>query len=333
MQQVAHLQVDAGAPLPAAAYESTVPLVLKGYVAAWPAVLRAVDSAEALADYLSTFDANKPLTVYVGDAAMRGRFFYDADCTGFNFRSGKASLAQVLARLLGPKVEDNIDTIYVGSTPVDDWLPGFRAANDVSLPVNDALASFWLGGPTSVSAHFDFPDNLACVVAGRRRFTLFPPEQLHNLYVGPIDRTPSGQMISLVDFDAPDLQRFPRFAQAQQHALIADLEPGDALFVPSMWWHHVRASAPFNLLVNYWWCTTPASMGAPSVALSHAILALRELPAHQRRAWKHLFDYYVFEADERNFEHIPAAGRGMLNPLDEETIRRVRAELVQRLSQ
>ena len=71
----------------------------------------------------------------------------------------------------------------------------------------------------------DLPDNLACVVAGRRRVTLFPPAQLENLYIGPLDHTPAGQAVSLVDFHAPDPARFPKFTEALRHARGAVLEP------------------------------------------------------------------------------------------------------------
>ena len=332
MTDAAEMRVDFGEPLPQSIYEAPEPIVLRGYVDGWPAVAAAKMSGEHLADYLTQFDAQQALTVYVGPKEIGGRFFYNDDFTGFNFQSGKATLAQVLGRLLGPKVEDNIDAIYVGSTPVDDWLPGFRKSNDVALPVDDALANFWLGGRTTISAHFDFPDNLACVVAGARRFTLFPPDQLANLYVGPLDRTPSGQAISLVDFDAPDFDRHPRFKDALEASVVADLQPGDALFIPSMWWHHVRSSEPLNMLVNYWWCNTPPVMGAPSAVLNHAILALRELSPRQRRAWQELFNYYVFEADPDSFGHIPEAGRGVLGELSDESINWIRADLAKRFN-
>ena len=94
-----------------------------------------------------------------------------------------------------------------------------------------------------------------------------------------------------------------------------------------MWWHHVESQAAFNLLVNYWWCSNPAFMGAPSQALMHAILALRDLPPRQREAWRGVFDHYVFDADETVYEHIPPPGRGWLAPLDEDAARRLRAEL------
>lgn len=331
MNPIAELQLAPGTALPPRAYDADQPVVLRGYVADWPAVRAGQQSAEALADYLSRYDKGELLTAYVAPAAAKGRFFYNDDFSGFNFRSGRASLAQVLALLIETQRPSEAETVYVGSTPVDGWLPGFRADNDVSIPAESVLASFWLGGQTTVSAHYDFPDNLACVVAGHRRFTLFPPDQLANLYVGPVDRTPAGQAISLVDFANPDYERFPKFAQAERHALHAELEPGDALYIPSMWWHHVRAEASLNLLVNYWWCSVPTSVGSPSGALIHAMLALRELPPRQREAWRQHFDYYVFSAGEDVTRHIPATGRGILEPFDQSVAERLKAELADRL--
>ena len=273
-----------------------------------------------------------PLTVYVGDADIEGRFFYTDDFTSFNFKSGTAHLDLVLSKLAEEQDKDPPQAIYVGSTAVDRWLPGFREQNDLGISSEDLLVSFWLGNRTRVSAHFDFPDNVACVVAGRRRFTMFPPDQVANLYVGPLDRTPSGQPISIVDITRPDLARFPKFAEALEHACSCELSPGDAVFIPSMWWHHVESLSAFNLLVNYWWCNSPSAMGSPTSALMHAILALRDLPERQRQAWKGLFEYYVFAADQSVYAHIPEPGRGCLAPLDEASARQLRAELLNRLN-
>lgn len=318
--------------VPESVFDAGVPVRLNGLVSGWPAVRECGASAESAARYLARFWSQAPVTAYVGDASIDGRFFYDPEFTGFNFRAGKATLPQIFEKLAEPERDERMATIYVGSTPVDEWLPGFRLQNDVRLPADDALVSFWLGNRTRISAHYDFPDNLACVVSGQRRFTLFPPDQVGNLYVGPLDRTPSGQAISLVDFAAPDLERFPKFADAIEHGQTAVLEPGDAVFIPSMWWHHIESMAPFNLLVNYWWCVTPVAMGSPSEALLHAILALRELPPRQREACRSLFDHYVFDADDSTCEHIPEAGRGWLGPLDETAAKRLRAELLNKLN-
>jgi len=322
----------AGGVIPQGVYDSTEPVRLKGLVSDWPAVRECSESIASAARYLSQFWREDPLTVYAGEASIKGRIFYNGDFTGFNFISGRATLPQVFAKLDESGREDRLTTLYVGSTPVDKWMPGFRSQNDIRLPTDDALASFWIGNQTRVSAHYDFPDNVACVVAGERCFTLFPPEQIGNLYVGPVDKTPSGQAISMVDICEPDLDRFPRYAEAVKHAKRALLRPGDAIFIPSMWWHHVESTTPFNLLINYWWCTTPNFMGSPTTALMHAILTLRDLPPRQRRIWRGLFNHYVFDFDESVYEHIPEPGRGCLAPLDEARAKQLHADLLNRLN-
>lgn len=316
--------------LPADIVNSDEPVHLKGLVSDWPAVAACKDTIADAARYLQRFWTPEPVTVYVSDD-NNGRFFYNDDFTGFNFKAGTAHFGQVLQKLAEQK---NIgqQAIYMGSTNVDRWLPGFRDENDVTMPSDSGLCSIWIGNKTRISAHYDFPDNIACVVAGQRRFTLFPPEQIDNLYVGPVDRTPSGQSISLVDFENPDFERFPRFKKALEAARICNMEPGDAIFIPSMWWHHVEAFSPFNILVNYWWTNLAAGMGAPTPVLLHGMLAIRDLPERQRKAWKKLFDYYVFSADETVYEHIPEQGRGCLAPLDEASAQVLREELMKRLT-
>ena len=248
--------------------------------------------------------------------------------------SGKSSIAlgvlDTLLQLSTAPAEAS-PSLYVGATTVDTCLPGFRAANDLNLGTRDALASLWLGNRSRIAAHFDAPDNLACVVAGRRRFTLFPPDQLANLYVGPLDFTPAGQAISLVDFHAPDFARFPRFATALEHGQVAELEAGDAIFIPSMWWHHIEALAPLNLLVNYWWSQAPEHMDSPMNALMLALLTMRDLPPAQRAAWANVFKHYVFEADGQTAAHIPPGARHALAPIDAAGARQLRAHLLNRL--
>jgi hypothetical protein len=189
-----------------------------------------------------------------------------------------------------------------------------------------------MGTPTRIAAHNDFPQNLACVAVGRRRFTLFPPEQFRNLYLGPVDNTPAGRAISMVDLHQPDPDRHPRFAEAMRHARVAELAPGDAIHIPSMWWHHVEGLDPFNVLVNYWWRETPRWMGQPQEALNHALLAIRDLPAHEKQHWRDVFDYYVFNNGDETIAHIPEEGRSVLAPLTPESAGRIRAFLLRQLS-
>ena len=184
---------------------------------------------------------------------------------------------------------------------------------------------------TRIAAHYDLPDNLAVVAAGQRRFTLFPPEQIHNLYLGPLDPTPAGQPVSLVDFSQPDLQRFPRFTQALEAAEVADMAPGDALYIPSMWFHHVEGLAPVNLLINAWWRQTPEYVDSPLSTLRLALMTLRDLPEKERRIWQRHFQHFVFEADAHTWEHIPEAARGLLGPIDDTLSRQARTQLLNQL--
>ncbi|NIK53991.1 cupin-like domain-containing protein [Xanthomonas arboricola] len=315
-----------------AVLRSTTPLVLRGLVCDWPLAQAGATSAQAAAAYLRGFDRGEAVVAQVGPPDIGGRFFYNADMSGFNFRPERVPLGVVLETLLRDLHNPQPPAIYVGSTTLDTYLPGLRAHNPIALPQREPLASIWIGNRTRIAAHQDLPDNLACVVAGRRRFTLFPPQQLANLYIGPLDLTPAGQPVSLVDIAAPDLQCFPRYAQALEHALVAELEPGDALFIPSMWWHHVEALTPFNVLVNFWWRQSPAYMDSPMNALMLALLTLRDLPAEQRAIWQDVFDHYVFDADADTAAHMPESARGVLAPMDEARARSLRARLLQRLN-
>jgi hypothetical protein len=311
---------------------STQPLLLRGLVSHWPMVQAALASQQAATAYLQRFYQGAPVVAMLGLPDIGGRFFYNDDLSGFNYRPVHAPLDGVLAELAAHRDDETPPAIYVGSTTIDACLPGFRAENDVDLGDREPLASIWIGNRTRIAAHYDAPDNLACVTAGRRRFTLFPPDQLANLYVGPLDFTPAGQAISLVDFHQPDFERFPRFREALDHAQVAEMEPGDALFIPSMWWHHVEALAPFNVLVNYWWRQSPPYMDTPTNVLMYAIMAIRDLPPEQRTAWEGLFRHYVFGHDGATAAHIPPAAQRMLAPMTGDMTRALRAQLLKRMN-
>ncbi|MFP4277209.1 MAG: cupin-like domain-containing protein [Wenzhouxiangella sp.] len=308
------------------------PLVLRGLIADWPLVTAARASIRQAADYLLRFDTGQPVTAFIGQPGDQGRIFYNDDLTDTNFTPQRVGLPQVLEQLEAQADNPGAATLYVGSSAIDLCLPGLSADN--SLPPGRFRASvrIWLGNRTRVAAHYDALENIACVCGGRRRFTLFPPDQLANLYVGPMELTPAGQQISLVDFENPDLESHPRFAQALEHAVTATLGPGDAVYIPPMWWHHVEGLEPFNILINHWWREVPDYMGAPNDALLHAILNIRDLPPAQRQAWQGLFEHYVFHADEQTAEHIPPHSRGVLGELDDTIARRLRSLLRNKLN-
>lgn len=290
------------------------PAVLRGLVADWPIVTAATDSADALAAYLRAHATDDAAEAWFGDPTIAGRFDFTADLAGFNHDRRLATIDQLLDLLLRQRGAPDPWSIYAGALPVARHLPGFRADNPMPLLDHDRrmLVSLWLGNRTSTAAHWDLPQNLACVVAGRRRFTLFPTDQIANLYVGPLDTTLAGQPSSLVDIDAPDLTRFPRFAEALEHAEVAELAPGDVLYMPSLWWHAVRGLDEVGAMVNYWWRDAPAALPTPMLALQHALLLMSDLPERERAAWKLFFDHYVFRTNGDPAAHLPPNARGIL---------------------
>ncbi|MBU2047692.1 MAG: cupin-like domain-containing protein [Gammaproteobacteria bacterium] len=310
------------------------PVVLRGIARDWPMVQAGLRSTQAALGYLRGFEAGVPVPYSFGGPEIEGRPFYNEDFTRLNVEVRRGLLTQVLDDIEATLEAPRPPTYYVASLLIERALPGFAQHNDAGLAGQgiDASASIWIGNRVTASCHFDTPDNLACCAVGRRRFTLFPPEQIDNLSPGPLDPTPGGQVVSVVDIDRPDFARHPRFRDALASAQTAVLEPGDAIFIPSLWWHHVRSLAPFNVLVNYWWRSSPAFLSSPLPALHHAMWAVRDLPPREKQAWATIFEYYVFGPGERAGQHLPDAARGALAPFDETQARRMRAQLLARLN-
>lgn len=318
--------------LPDEVLASESPIVLRGLVGDWPLVEAARRGPREAIAHLRAFDGGQPIIALVAPAEARGRLFYNDDLSGFNFAPQRQRLGTVLDALASLLDDAAPPAIYVGSTGIDACLPGLLKKDAIPLGDRDPLASIWFGNRSRIAPHQDLPTNLACVVAGRRRFTLFPPEQLPNLYIGPLDFTPAGQPVSLVDVVAPDLARFPRYAEALRHAQVAELAPGDAIIIPSMWWHHVEALDGFNALINYWWRQSPGYMDTPMTALMTAMLCIRDLRERERALWREIFRHYVFEHGDDVAAHIPEAARRVLGPMDEANARELRARLLNRLN-
>ena len=309
--------------------------MLRGLVKDWPAVRAALESPAGIAQYLARFDNGSPVDAILMPPKVRGQIAYNDAMDGFNFVRNRLPVSAILEQLSRYAQFDNPPAVAVQSALVDVSLPGFTAQNRMPLLDPAVAARIWIGNRVTVPAHFDESQNVACVVAGRRRFTLFPPEQVGNLYVGPLDFAPTGAAMSLVRVTAPDLVKFPRFEAAQAAASVAELGPGDAIFIPTLWWHHVESlDSRLNVLVNYWWQGALQNVERTASGMDcliHALLNMGPMPAELRQAWASLFDHYVFRAEERDLEHIPVQRRGVLAKLSPEAARRIREVLVARL--
>ncbi len=305
------------------------PAVLKGLVADWPAVAAGRRSDEALVAYLGAMDSGAPVSVLSAGADIEGRFFYSPDLTGLNFHRDDMPLARALAALLELRPVPKPPAIAVQSTPTPGALPGFAEANRLDLVDPKTAPRIWIGNAIVTATHFDMSHNIACAVTGRRRFTLFPPDQLKNLYLGPFDFTPAGPPVSMVDLARPDLERYPNFPEALAQAQVADLEPGDAIYIPYCWFHNVESLDPFTVLINYWWKEGPALLGPPLAALVHAMASVRGLPPTEREVWREMFDHFVFDRDGDPAAHLPPGRRGPLGEMTPELLARLRAVLAE----
>ena len=292
--------------------DSGRPIVMRRLIADWPAVTRAKEGGDAIVRYILDGGVTRQVTAIGAAPHAEGRFFYNADLTGLNFIRGQGRLETFLRDLLGASSAANPPAMAVQSETISGLLPGFYRDNRLDL-LPEVEPRIWIGNRIRVAPHFDTKENVACCVAGRRRFTLFAPEQTANLYPGPFEITPAGAPISMVDPANPDLATYPRFATALENAVQATLEPGDAIYIPYGWWHGVASLDPVSILVNYWWTEgQPEGIGDPYDTLLHAILSLRHLPPEQRQVWRELLDYYVFDPEGKAGRHLPEHARGVL---------------------
>lgn len=307
------------------------PLVLRGLVADWRSVKAARRSVGDFVAYIKSIDTGQPTEVMEAPAAVRGRLFYTEDLHRFNFVKRQRSVSDTLDQILAQGAALEPMTIYAGSIPIARHLPAFPAANPAPFALPDLAPRIWIGGPARVQTHFDPVHNLACAVAGRRRFIVFPPDQLANLYLGPFELTPAGAVISLASLEEPDFERFPRLRAALDTAMVAVLEPGDALFLPHYWFHHVTALGAFNAQVNYWWGEQKRGLDNPRNSFLTALLGIKDLVGDEKLFWKTMFEHYVFHNNGDPMAYIPAdlqSALGVMTPEMRERIRRFTLSLL-----
>lgn len=310
------------------------PVVMRGLVRDWPVVRAAGISKEAFCQYLKRFDRGYDIDTTYAAPSIRGRLFYNDDLSGLNFRMAQARLSGSLDYLLEHIDDDPPPTLAIQSAVISHYFSGLQLENKLSpgfMPegVNPRL---WLGNRVTVAAHYDTSENIACCVCGSRRFTLFPPGQVANLYVGPFELTPANATVSMVDFDKPDYGKYPRFRLAEEAALVADLTPGDAIYIPYLWWHHVRSLDTINGLINYWWGQADERRGKPRDALLHAMMSIKSLPPSHRNAWRAMFEHYVFETNGKPGAHLPETRQGILGDMKPDALKLLRTTLSRLLS-
>jgi hypothetical protein len=242
------------------------PAVLSGCLEGWPLyrALRDAPDDDARLAHLVSRVGHREVTLSVAPA-KDGQFGLDeADLERPNFAldgSGPLRFEEAARRL----ARDTDEVVYLQAKPVAaqfpellpelgrlDYLDRLHSFNDGRRLFGRPYWVLWLGsGGQVVNLHYDPGFNFICLLAGRKRVVLFPPTCLPDLYPGAYDRGIADVPASLVRLLRPDLARFPRLRAALPEARVADLAPGEVLYVPPLWWHHVE-SFGLNIMANSW---------------------------------------------------------------------------------
>ncbi|WP_102797757.1 cupin-like domain-containing protein [Bowmanella denitrificans] len=309
------------------------PLIIRGFAQKWPLVISAQQGPQSFVNHLLKFYQGNKARMVVAPPSANKRFYYNEQMTDVNYLSGEERVDLFLGRLLELMDRAVYPAISMQNARLSEILPGLAEENrsDFFPALEPRL---WVGNQGIVSTHYDGSDNLACVVTGRRRFILFPPEQTCHLYPGPLNFTPAGAPTSLVDVNNPDLERYPLFQHARDAAYSAELGPGDAIFIPMLWWHHVESLDKVNALMNYWWngSSAPDAVSPSAIdSLNLALLAMRDLTPKQRNAWRCMFDHYLFKQGVDPCAYIPAQQQHILGKLSPDYIRAIKDYFIQKL--
>ncbi len=259
------------------------PFVLEGCIDHWSIrrVLRQLQDPADQLTYLSDLMPRQKVSfTHIPEDQGGALGFNEKLEQNFSFRSRRTLFSEFATLCAETLWNPRLGALYMQSVPLPSLTPKlgsldlFEGFRPLSLP------RFWIGtGGHTVGLHNDPFRNVLMVLAGAKRVTLFPPDELPNLYMAPIDRRIAGVFGSLVNVKKPDHDTFPRLRSALSRARVVTLEPGDVLYLPPFWWHHVE-SFGLNIGINCWFRDELGeNVYDPSREL---MLALRHAPLEER---------------------------------------------------
>ncbi|AJK45702.1 hypothetical protein BGL_1c11800 [Burkholderia plantarii] len=163
------------------------------------------------------------------------------------FRNTEVEFGAAVARLLEA---DQGEHIYLLQQSIPEVMP--ELLDQLVVPewiaAQRPMINLWFGRGTETQLHFDYSNNFFAQLHGTKDFTLFSPDDTPHLY--PYHHDAATAHLSNVDPGQPDLARHPAFARAEP--LRFTMQPGELLYMPVFWWHHVRAR-DVSVSVNFWW--------------------------------------------------------------------------------
>ncbi|XP_054286706.1 bifunctional peptidase and arginyl-hydroxylase JMJD5-like [Macrosteles quadrilineatus] len=214
------------------------PVKISGCMTHWPA-LRLWEDLQ----YLLTVAGSRTVPVELGSNYAQS-----------DWSQRLMTLREFISLYITNPTSDSKDIGYLAQHQLFDQVPELR--KDIFVPDYCACSeeegevdiNAWFGPPGTLSPlHHDPKHNLLCQVVGHKRVVLYSPSDTDCLYPH------EGRLLSntaRVDPEAPDYKLYPKYRNTQ--AITCQLNPGDMLYIPPTWWHHVRA-LDLSFSVSFWW--------------------------------------------------------------------------------
>nr|XP_048711621.1 bifunctional peptidase and (3S)-lysyl hydroxylase JMJD7 isoform X2 [Caretta caretta] len=173
-----------------------------------------------------------------------------------------------MSEALGKHPLQSVNTLYSTLNFCDVYMPNIFVIFLIGTGKKPDAVNFWLGESAAVtSLHKDHYENLYCVISGEKHFLLHPPSDRpfipYELYLPATYCISEDGSFQVVDEKAadkvpwipldplnPDLEQYPEYAQARP--LRCTVKAGEMLYLPSLWFHHVKQSHGC-IAVNYWY--------------------------------------------------------------------------------
>ena len=200
--------------------------------AGWSAIGRSVQagrrSPRRSSDYLAPFDAGAQMEAFFGEPAIAGKYYYSDDLKGFNFERRRMKFFPALEAIVASARRAGCAVGLYRLGPDRRYPAGLLGAEPhAAAAAGRRRRASGSDMPRMFPRHYDTFDNLACVVAGTRRFTLFAPRVDRQALCRP-DRQHHGRASRSAwrRRRRRTTQKFPLFREIRDQALIAELEAG-----------------------------------------------------------------------------------------------------------
>ncbi|XP_018575765.1 jmjC domain-containing protein 5-like [Anoplophora glabripennis] len=219
-------------------FSTQIPVKLKGCMEHWPATRKWMD-----VNYLLRIAGDRTVPIEIGshyaDENWSQKLMTLKDFIYKHYLGYTADIGYLAQHNLFEQITELKDDICI---------PEYCCVSGDYENITEPDINAWFGPRGTVSPlHYDPKNNILAQVYGTKQLLLF--SQSDSPYLYPHD---SKLLCNTAQVDplAPDLQRYPEFVKCKMYKCL--LEPGEMLFIPMKWWHHVTALDK-SFSVSFWW--------------------------------------------------------------------------------